>query len=152
MPFSLDANILVYGADGTDRLKHRIAVDIIDRCRYADCVLTLQCLGEFYAATTRKQHLARDIAAARVGDLMDMIPLIAPSPAGVRTAVRTAAAGLFSYWDALLLATAAEAGCTAVLSDDMTDGATLAGVTVVNPFTLEGGIAPAAATLIGIPG
>lgn len=45
MPLSIDANILVYGADSTNRAKHRIAVDIIDRCRHVDCLLTLQSLG-----------------------------------------------------------------------------------------------------------
>ena len=81
---------------------------------------------------------------------MDMFPLVAPSAAAVRTAVRTAAVGLFSYWVALFLATAAEAGCPAVLSEDMADGATLAGVTVINPFTPDGGIALAAAAMLGL--
>jgi predicted nucleic acid-binding protein len=44
-----------------------------------------------------------------------------------------AAAGRFSYWDALLLATLGRAGCSVLLSEDMADGATLAGVTTRNP-------------------
>jgi hypothetical protein len=39
-----------------------------------------------------------------------------------------------SYWDALLVATAAEAGCTLVLTEDMANGAMLGGVTVHHPF------------------
>ncbi len=49
-------------------------------------------------------------------------------------ALRAAAEGRACYWDALLVATAAEAGCAAILTEDMADGATLFGVRIVNPF------------------
>ncbi len=39
-----------------------------------------------------------------------------------------------SYWDALLIAAAAEAGCTAIVTEDMSDGELLKGVRVVHPF------------------
>jgi len=37
-------------------------------------------------------------------------------------------------WDAVMLSTAAEAGCRFLLSEDMHDGFTWNGVTVSNPF------------------
>jgi len=43
-------------------------------------------------------------------------------------------AGRLSYWDGLLRATVGRSGCTVLLSEDMQDGATIAGVTVRNPF------------------
>ena len=46
----------------------------------------------------------------------------------------TAAAGQASYWDALLVATAAEAGCTAILTEDLADGGVLLGMRILNPF------------------
>ena len=49
-------------------------------------------------------------------------------------ALAEAAAGRCSYWDALLLATLGRAGCSVLLSEDMADGTTLAGVTIRNPF------------------
>jgi predicted nucleic acid-binding protein len=39
-----------------------------------------------------------------------------------------------AVWDAIILATAAEAGCRVLLSEDMQDGFTWGGVTIVNPF------------------
>jgi predicted nucleic acid-binding protein len=42
-------------------------------------------------------------------------------------------AGL-SYWDALILASAEEAGCGYLLSEDFQTGRTFGTVTVVNPF------------------
>ena len=37
-------------------------------------------------------------------------------------------------WDAVVLAAAAEAGCRVLLSENMQDGFTWGGVTIVNPF------------------
>jgi predicted nucleic acid-binding protein len=47
----------------------------------------------------------------------------------------------------LLLATAAEAGCTAVLTEDMADGSEIQGVRILNPFA-DGGVAPAVDALL----
>jgi predicted nucleic acid-binding protein len=52
----------------------------------------------------------------------------------VRTALGTASHRRASYWDALLVATAAEGGCTAILTEDLADGAVLDGARIVNPF------------------
>ena len=57
------------------------------------------------------------------------------------------AAGRLSYWDALMLASAAEVGCTIMLSEDMQDGATLLGLEIVNPFGPDGVSRRAAALL-----
>ena len=98
------------------------------------CVLTVQNIGEFYAACVRKRHAAPAAAAVRAAGFGD---LFATVPAGMdeaRTALAEAAAGRFAYWDALLLATLGRAGCSVLLSEDMKDGAMLAGVTVRDPF------------------
>ena len=49
-------------------------------------------------------------------------------------ALDAAAAGRAAYRDARLVASAAEAGCTAVLTEDLADGETLFGVRIVSPF------------------
>jgi hypothetical protein len=61
--------------------------------------------------------------------------------------LKLAAAGQASHRDALLVVTAAEAGCTAILAEDLADAATLAGVRVVNPFA-DGSLPPAAGALL----
>lgn len=71
-----------------------------------------------------------------------------PSPAAasataVVAAMDASAEGRFSYRDALLLATAAEAGCAAAISEDMADGAALGLIRVVRAFS--GGMVGAAA-------
>ena len=39
-----------------------------------------------------------------------------------------------SYFDACIMAAAAETGCTTVYSEDLNDGQTYNGVQVINPF------------------
>lgn len=146
-PFTLDTNILVYSIDRRAGARHETAKAILSRAALARCHLTLQAISEFYAVVTRKGVVppieARQIAEA----MMDVFPVCAASEAAVRAALGLAASGRAAYWDALLLATAAEAGCTAMLTEDMADGMTLAGVRVINPFA-GAGLGAATETLL----
>jgi predicted nucleic acid-binding protein len=135
--FTLDTNILVYGLDRRADVRHTLAVEIIRQARNCDCWLTLQSVSEFYAAATRKRIIAPTEAAAQANDWLDMFPSIPASATAVRTALASAATGRASYWDALLTATAAEAGCVAILTEDLSDGTHLYGLRVVRPFDGE---------------
>lgn len=100
-----------------------------------DCCLTLQAVSEFYAAVSRKRIVTDALAAERAADWLTAFHCVAVSEQAIRTALPLAVAGRASYWDALLVATAAEAGCSVVLTEDMADGAVLGGVQIHNPFT-----------------
>jgi predicted nucleic acid-binding protein len=135
--FTLDTNILVYSVDGRAGLRHRLARQIIDRAIRCDCRLTLQAVSEFYAAATRKGHMPAEDAAAQSNDWLDMFGSIIPTRDAVRAALAAASSGRVSYWDALLLASAAEGGCTAILTEDLSDGGVVEGIRIVNPFGAE---------------
>lgn len=145
--FTLDTNILIYSVDSQAGWQQHVAAQIIERAALADCWLTLQSLSEFYAASTRKRLAAPKQAAEVVNVWLDMFPILPASETAVRRAVALASIGRASYWDGLLVATAAEAGCTVLLTEDMTDGDTLQGVRILNPFA-DGGLAPAAHALL----
>jgi predicted nucleic acid-binding protein len=136
--FTLDANILVYSVDRAAGPRHLLAVEIVQRSAYADCQLTLQALSEFYVVSTRKGMTEVARAASLVTRWLVAFPCAGASANAVRSAIATAMTGRASYWDALLVATAAEAGCTLILSEDMADGSTLGGVEIHNPFTRTG--------------
>lgn len=132
--FTLDTNILVYSVDLLAGARHETAKQIVTRARLGPCCLTLQSISEFYAAVTRK-NIMRPTEAVPVAEAMlDLFPTAAASAGAVRSALRIASMGRTAYWDALLLATAAEAGCTAILTEDLADGTTLAGIRIINPF------------------
>lgn len=145
--FTLDTNILIYRVDGAAGWRQQVARRIIDAASAVDCWLTLQAVSEFYAAATRKGMMSPDRAAETAGIWLELFPVAAASPGAVRAALDVATVGRASYWDALLLATAAEAGCTAILTEDMADGSELQGVRILNPFA-DGGLAPAAEVLL----
>ncbi len=145
--FTLDTNVLVYSVDLTAGARQKIAQQIITRAHLCACCLTLQSISEFYAAVTRKGVMRRAEAVPLANAMMDLFPTAAASASAVRMALSIASAGHASYWDALLLATAAEAGCTAILTEGLADGATLAGVRIINPFA-GNVISPAAEALL----
>jgi predicted nucleic acid-binding protein len=141
--FTLDTSILVYSVDSAAGLRHKLAVEIVDRAAELDCWMTLQAISEFYAAATRNGIVPAADATALANDWLEIFPSVAVSKAAVYTALADAAAGRAAYWDALLVATASEAGCTVILSEDLADGAKLGKVRIINPFAARGLAAPA---------
>jgi predicted nucleic acid-binding protein len=132
--FTLDTNILFYYVDFGAGPRHHRAIEVVERAVDLDCWLTLQSVSEFYAAVTRKGLVAPARAASLANDWLDAFPSATPSVSTMRAALVTVAAGRASWWDALLVATAAEAGCTTILTEDLSDGGSLHGVRVLNPF------------------
>jgi len=147
--FTIDTNVLIYGyVDQGGEKKRGSAMEIVRQASEHNCCLTLQALSEFYFAVTRKEMIPAVIAASQVNNWLTLFPTIAASADAVRTAIADAAGGRASYWDALLIATAAEGGCTAILTEDLADGSRLGPVRIINPFTPSGGLSTAAKELL----
>jgi predicted nucleic acid-binding protein len=132
--FTLDTNILVYSVDRAAGVRHDMAKEIMGRAHLAPCCLTLQSISEFYAVVTRKGMMPPSDAVRVAEAMLDLFRTITASAYSVRVALASADAGRASYWDALLIATAAEAGCVTILTEDLSDGSTLHGMRVLNPF------------------
>lgn len=130
--FTLDTNILVYSMDASAGDRQVRAERVIELARRRDCWLTLQAVSEFYTAATRKRLVSQTKAADQANDWLQMFPAIAASVGAVRAALSVAVRA--SYWDALLIASAAEAGCTSILTEDLADGAALFDVRILNPL------------------
>ena len=146
--FTLDTNILLYSVDARDPSRHALAISILKSCIRLDCPLALQAIGEFHVAATRKLKLATGDSRMRSLQLMTSFETFAHSANAVRAGIDESARGRFPFWDAVLLASAAEAGCTLILSEAMQDGARLGSISVCNPFAAEG-ISARARDLLG---
>jgi predicted nucleic acid-binding protein len=94
--------------------------------------------------------MSRSDAAAQADDWLRIFACASASASAVRTALGDAVAGRAAYWDALLIATAAEAGCTLILTEDLADGSTLGGVAIHNPFTRSGRLTALSRRMLGI--
>ena len=144
---TLDANVLVYAVDAREPLKQRLAIEIIAAAADVPTRLGLQAIGEFFVASIRKVGTGVDVAHRRVRYLLDTFEVFTHTGTAVERAAAESAMGRLSYWDAVLLASAEEAGCMAMLSEDMADGGKFGALTVHNPFR-PGGISDAARTLL----
>ena len=147
--FSIDSNILIYAVDSRYPQRRGGALEILTGAIRRDCLLTPQALAEFFRAVSRKGIMPPAAAAAQLEDWSLLYP-VAPGPtiAGLMAAAAESVAGRFQFYDALLLATAAAAGCTAVISEDMHDGARLGAIEVVGAFDAAGGVSAATRALL----
>ena len=135
--FSLDANVLFYAIDGRDPTKQGRALDLIGRSAVVDCVVALQALGEFFHSASRQRPREKTLLSAQTQRWLELFPTVASTPKLLPQALQLVEQGQASFWDAMLVVTVADAGCTTLLSEDMADGVTLGGVTVRNPFRGE---------------
>lgn len=136
MRFTFDTNILVYALVRQDSEKHRTARDLLRRARAADCVITLQTLGELFRVLTGKLRRPAVEATAVVAEWRAAVPVVAANEACLIDAMDAVAGHHLQFWDSMLWATAKHAGCSLLLTEDGQDGFALGGVTLVNPFAL----------------
>jgi predicted nucleic acid-binding protein len=147
--FTLDTHILVYAIDARAGRKRELAIHVIEAAAGLDCPLALQVVGEFYVAAAARLKLEAKDAGARAAQLIAGFDTFGYSVHAVRAALEEAPKGRFSYWDGVLLASAAEAGCTTIFSEDMGHGARFGSIAVANPFR-RGQLAPHARAVLGL--
>ncbi len=130
----LDANVLVHAQDAGAAKKQRVSREIIARLSSSDDgVISTQVLQEFYVAVTRKLGVP-PLAAKGILKTFAVFETVQVSPALIQEAVDCSILNQLSFWDALILAAAAAAGCGVVLSEDLKPGQEILGVKVQNPF------------------
>jgi predicted nucleic acid-binding protein len=130
----LDTNVLVYAASNAaaDQGKRPIARGLLAR---PDIGFSAQVLQEFYAVAVTKQRLqmTHDEAVAVLQSLA-AFPVWPISRDLVLAAIDAKQRFGISYWDAAILTAARQMGRHTVFSEDLNDGQSYDGVTVVNPF------------------
>lgn len=132
--YSLDANMLVYAVDNAVQEKHSRAVQLLTDLAEHSSVLTLQALGEFYHVVTRKKLLSTEIASEIIEEWTTLFPVVSAQPPMLARAIHATRKHQIPFWDAMLWATAREAGVTVLFSEDFQHGQTMGGVRFCNPF------------------
>lgn len=129
----LDTNILIYASGLNDDARFRKANAILIDLAPLATIIPTQAMGEFFVAS---QRLGRTANAAAVGveEWYERYDIVAATPETFAEAFKISASNNLQFWDALILATAAEAGCRMLLSEDMQHGFVWKGCTVINPF------------------
>jgi predicted nucleic acid-binding protein len=85
----------------------------------------------------RKSGWSGEQARAAILTWRDAFSLAPTTGAAMLAAADLAADRRLGIWDSLMVAVAAEGDCRLLLSEDMQDGFSWRGVTVVNPFAAK---------------
>ena len=125
----IDTNVLIY-AHGADEKSETARQTIL-----AGGVISVQVLNEFAAVLRRKFRLEWDVIADALADVRAALGPVRPVDVEIHLdAVSLARSHDFSFYDALIVASALAAGCDTLLTEDLQAGQRIAGLTVVNPF------------------
>ncbi|MEO5325741.1 PIN domain-containing protein [Mesorhizobium sp. CC13] len=133
--FFIDSNVLLYSHDRQSGDKERLAKHWLNELagRRSACI-NLQVLNELTYVLLRKKWFGT-VEAAYV--VVDAFSELGDSPLtywAVHRARDIHSEFGYSWWDCLLLASASELACSFFLSEDLQDGQTIEGLTIVNPF------------------
>jgi predicted nucleic acid-binding protein len=132
----LDTNVLVYAFDSAEPAKQERAIGILKAAgKGAGFSLSTQVLQEFYVTVVRK--LARPLPEVDAGKVVERLAKLRVIQVDTRMILAAIALGrkmVLSFWDALILVSALEGGCTRLLSEDLQNGMRLGRLEVVNPF------------------
>lgn len=132
--YFFDTNVLVYAVDAANPEKRYKALDLIDQhARAGDVVISTQVLQEFYVAATRRLGIEPFTARQHVRDFQ-LFDLVQITKELVEKGIDQSILTQLSFWDGLILAAAQTARCAVLYSEDMNDGQSMGGVTVLNPF------------------
>jgi predicted nucleic acid-binding protein len=128
-PF-LDTNILIY-ATLSDDPRRAAAERIVD----AGGTISVQVLNEFTNVARGKLKRSWPKIEAMLGLIKSKADRVRSMTAATHEhAIALARDHGFSFYDALIVAAALEAGCDTLFTEDMQDGRVLGGLTIRNPF------------------
>lgn len=130
----LDTNILLYGDDRADAAKQRRAMELIlvHKAQHTG-VVSLQVLQEYFVNATRKLGLDTGLVRQKV-EAYCRFDVVEPVAADILAAIDFHRLHQISFWDALILHSAKQAGCRVLLTEDLQHGQMIDGVRIVNPF------------------
>jgi predicted nucleic acid-binding protein len=131
----VDTNILVYAFDRSAGSRHvRAGKLVAELWQSGRGCLSVQVLQEFYAVVTRKLSPVPFAELRMVLSDLALWSIHAPVAADVLAAAELHQRYQVSFWDAMILRSAARLGCATVWSEDLNPGQAYQGVHVVNPF------------------
>jgi predicted nucleic acid-binding protein len=124
-----DTNVLVYA-------QQTVPHSAVARAVLAEGgVISVQVLNEFTNVLRRKLRRSW----AEIEEALDDFAMLLPPARALTVATHRVALGIsrdvgYAFYDALILASALEAGCTELVSEDMQHGRVVGSLTIRNPF------------------
>lgn len=135
MRVALDTNVLAYAEGVNSNERRDDALALIRQLPQQAAVIPVQVLGELFNVLVRKGGRSRSAARDALLSWHDTFPTVETSPETMLMAADLSTDHQLGIWDAVILSVATQAGCRLLLSEDLHEGFTWGGVTVVNPFS-----------------
>ncbi len=135
--FFLDTNIFVYSFDRDSAAKARRATQLIQEAvATRKGTISYQVVQEFFNVALRRFAQPMTVAEAEQYLATVFRPLVAvhSSPALYSEALRLNGKHRLSWYDALIVAAATEAGCKLLYSEDLQSGRRFGDLRIENPF------------------
>jgi predicted nucleic acid-binding protein len=125
-----DTNVLIYAFAAGDRRSARAEALLAD-----GGVIGVQVLNEFTNVVRRKLGWDWPQVDGALAVIKDLLEPVRPLTAEIHSrAVKLARGSALSFYDALIIAAAADAGCHVLLTEDLQHGRKFDGVAIQNPF------------------
>ena len=132
----VDTSILVYAHDESAAAKRDQARTLLEQLwESREGCLSVQVLQEFFVTITRK--IARPLGTGTVKEIVADFSrrhVHVPAAGDVLGAIGIHQRAGISFWDAMIVRSAAGMGCTALYSEDLDPGQEDSGVRAENPF------------------
>ena len=132
---AFDTNILVYAEALDDPFQRHIkSRSLLGKATLSDAIIPLQVFAELSNVCNRKNILKPLDLATRIAEYESFFQTPANDMRDILLASTIAEQFKMQYFDALIIAVAARAGATILLSEDMHDGLEIGGLKIINPF------------------
>jgi predicted nucleic acid-binding protein len=132
---SFDTNILVYATAPVAEAKADRARELMVRAmRGGTSIFLLQTFAEFCNVAIRKARVATADVERTIAAWCAVLPVQAADESDLAAALAAVRTNRFSFWDAMLWASASRAGVSHLLTEDLQDGFVFQGMTFINPF------------------
>lgn len=131
----LDTNILLYSISSNpmESAKRDRAIELLED---DSCALSVQVLQEFYVQATRSSRtgaIPHELAVGLI-ESWTRFRVQEMNLEVLRAALRIRQTYRFSFWDSAIIAAARTLGCDRIYTEDLSDGQSIDGVRLVNPF------------------
>jgi len=134
MRIALDTHILAYAEGVGDPLRRDLSVLLINRLPEESVIVSTQVLGELYRVLTGKAGRTPASARDAILSWADCFHVADTTWEAFQSAMDLSNDHGLQIWDALIFSVCAENHSRLLLSEDLQDGFTWRGVTVVDPY------------------
>jgi len=134
MLVAVDTNVLAYAEGAGCETRRATATALMARLPESAVILPVQVLGELYRVLVGKLRRPAAQAQEAVLQWSDAFAVRDATWSALQSAFDLSRVHGLSIWDSLILSVAAEQRCRVLLSEDLEDGFTWRGTTVVDPF------------------